>query len=410
MLLDAAAMRLGRSALGLAVWCLVPACIGDPGPAGDVTSDVRSCGRTPSTGRCRADTGAAAAPDGGTAVPVEASSAVPSDAGSAVHDAGVVVPTDAGAYPPSTARQLFGSRFEVPVTLDRDGELLSVAALRGLDTFFHGSDVEGFSWPGDVLGVGLGSTALRNISGDHRNTLLEGGGPDGSRALEMRTTAASAGGCQDNLQMYPAGERGNEPIYFRYRLRLQPDLVSTLGPWGWRAIAMFKTGSGYRVELYVYTDRDGRNPRWHVHGDTVDDTGNPVLSTDASGSPCVATGGPRHQYWEANDTDVPIPTDWAEIEIMWDRGDRETGEGGRFWFSVGGQVVFDEHRGLWPTIPDGTPYCGDPARRYLATPIRWLSPIMLYSNGAFPRHQMVDDLEIWDGFPCTSPPCRAAAR
>jgi hypothetical protein len=380
----------------------------DGGPVERIDGDVRDGGSTPDDD----DAAPAPAPDDGGASPALTEDGGPADVpiddgGPAAEPdggAGPLPTVDAGRLPSPTATLLFRSGFELPVSLDDDGEVVAVEATRGVDSFLRGSDALGFSWPIEVLGTGRGESAIRMISGNHRNTLAEGAGPDGSRALELYTESCSFSGCQNDLQIYPDAAHANLPVYFRYDLRLQPGLAASLGEFGYRTIAFFKTGTGYRVELYVYTDRDG-NAYWHVHGDTIDDTGNPQPGTDSSGRACVETGA-RYEYWAANNYDVPIPEGrWVPIEIMWARGDRDDGEGGRFYFSVDGQIVFDEHRSLWPSMRDGTPYCGDPSRTFTAGPIGWLAPFMVYSNAGFPRHQTVDNFEIWDGFPCADAPC-----
>jgi hypothetical protein len=72
---------------------------------------------------------------------------------------------------------------------------------------------------------------------------------------------------------------------------------------------------------------------------------------------------------------------------------RSHGEDGRFWMAIDGQVLWDR----W-----GSNY-GAHNRR-----INRVALAALYggiADGEHSVYQWIDDLEVWDGFPCAGPPC-----
>lgn len=151
-------------------------------------------------------------------------------------------------------------------------------------------------------------------------------------------------------------------LYVSYWIRLQPDLLERLGPKGWRVLFEWKTNAQDRLITYVYTDGLNR-PYWNLKAD------------DLSGSKLKT-------FWEVANHTAPVPVgEWFKFEFFWHRSSQSDG---RAWQAINGQVVFDHHGPLLGG--------SDPIDRIMLTQV--------YAGGTVPLYQWVDDIEIWDGFPC----------
>ena len=162
--------------------------------------------------------------------------------------------------------------------------------------------------------------------------------------------------------------------WFKHQADLARQLDDTVSAGNWRALFEFKTGGylnaypgDYRISTLVMKGADG-SLYWNTKGDNV-----------ANGP------WPRVDYWvEANHT-VPVPVDtWFKFEGYWHRS---SGNDGRYWAAVNGQVIVDHHG---PNMGDqGLPI----TRIFITNP---------YSGGHAPVESHMTGLEIWDGFPCGS--------
>ena len=273
------------------------------------------------------------------------------------------------APPLTQSKLLFKSGFEEGVTLGKPYHDGGGTWLQDI----LGSDHPDFSWPIRLWDTNGTFQVLVDSSLDSTayitNTIVTTPGHDGQPTRAMRSTIHKAAEewTQDPYILMDAKEQGD--LYVRYWLKMPGDLRSVLGDGthddGWCTFFEWKSSGDYRIAAYIYIDPEHAKPYWYVHGDNV------ANSDDAP---------PYHEYWvEENDTH-PVPEDrWFMVEFFWHRS---TGKDGRFWWAVDGQVIADHH---------GANKIADPIDR-----------IMLFTTYAerYPLTQLVDDIEIWDGFPC----------
>ena len=259
------------------------------------------------------------------------------------------------------ARLLFASGFE--------GNVHFGARLIG-DSYYEpivGVDSEtGYKWPITVLGAS--ESALHIIDHDNYRALFNSietvTGHDGTptRAL-YNAQKYDIGVTQDTYEVLNV-EQGRSDLYVRYWMKLdggslhQPDM--------WRAIFEYKTRGyrdadensvGFRLIAFIYADETGR-PYWHWQGDA----------------------DPEDALWEADNFDIPVPEDkWFLTEYYWHWGE---GKSGRALWRINGQVVADV---TGPTTRNNQP-------------IDFILLTQLYGDSN-PKHQWIDDIEIWDGLP-----------
>jgi len=165
---------------------------------------------------------------------------------------------------------------------------------------------------------------------------------------------------QDPYRIYTNDKEQNQ-LYIRYSLKLPKNLSDILGKDGWLVLSEYKTVSDYRVALYVYADKN-KNLYWYAQGDNV-----------------VLDNVPYKQYWYRENKIIPVPEGkWIDVEIFWKRS---KGKDGRVWLAIDGTTVIN-YKGSTKVI--------DPIRI-----------IMLYTNYASaPLDQWIDNIEVWDNFPC----------
>ncbi len=195
-----------------------------------------------------------------------------------------------------------------------------------------------------------------------QNTLVEVDDPNGDPtiALHQLIIDKDEGWTQDPYLMEGAVEDGD--LYVKYLIKFEEDLLTRLGSDGWLTFFEWKTSGDYRIAAYVYEDLVD-NIYWYVHGDNVANQEDPYL-----------------EYWYEENHDIAVPTgEWLSVEFFWHRS---TGDDGRFWWAINGNVVADHF---------GPNKIAEPIDR-----------IMLFTNysSADSIGQWIDDIEIWDGFPC----------
>jgi hypothetical protein len=303
--------------------------------------------------------------------------------------------TDTSSF--SSARKLFDSGFEGAVTVTAPVDCWGTGCwldMVGTDS------VSGFSWPGNLWG-GNGKflilsdpvvTTAQTIGNYAFNRIESVSGPRGSQSQALfqqitqnvnGTAPMGTAPTQNEFQFLPKVDTGD--TYISYWIKLQPDLVQKMtnlpaapgvnGGGTWRAFFASKTGGqtawggpadngDYRIEAYVMTS-GGTQPYWVVLGDN-----------NAGG------GAPLVNNWSVENRNVPVPVgQWFKFEIFWHRS---SGSDGRVWAAVNGQTIADRrgpNMGAWNM------------------PINRIMAPIVYSGGAMPVYQWVDDLEIWDGFP-----------
>ncbi len=150
-------------------------------------------------------------------------------------------------------------------------------------------------------------------------------------------------------------------LYIRYSIKYPKNLSKLIGKEGWVVLSEFKTVSDYRLAIYIYKDKNGKL-YWYAHGDNV-----------------VLDDVPYVEYWERENRDIPVPVgEWIDVEIFWKRG---KGKDGRVWLCINGKTAIDYH-----------------GKTKIKDPIRIIMPYTNYSSR--PIDQWIDNVEIWDNFPC----------
>jgi len=261
----------------------------------------------------------------------------------------------AGNDPSTPVPQLlFSSGFEEGVYLD---------AFDGYYQPILGTDSEtGFSWPITVLGAS--ESALHFI--DHNDgQLLQSEiqtvtGHDGTQTKALYNNEVdSTGVTQCPYEILDITE-GTKDLYIKYWIKM--DSASLTAPDMWRTFFEYKTkdyadGTGFRLIAFIYTDDDGV-PYWHWQGDAE----------------------PNNTVWEIDNRDVPVPmNEWFLTEFYWHWSE---GEDGRALWKINGQIIGDHHG---PTTRN-------------SKPIDFIMLTQIYGD-ANPKHQWIDDIEIWDAIP-----------
>ena len=228
--------------------------------------------------------------------------------------------------------------------------------------YLVGSDVAGFSWPIDVLGANYAESGLHYVDSDNGEALISEiqtvTGHDGTetRALYNKELY-DVESTQCPYEILDLTE-GNKDLYVKYWIKI--DAESTQQPDMWRTFFEWKTkdyaaGTGFRLISFIYNDENGV-PYWHWQGDA----------------------NPQNSVWEIDNRDIPVPLDeWFLTEFYWHWSE---GDDGRALWKINGQVVGD-HYG--PTTLN-------------SKPIDFIMLTQIYGD-ANPKHQWIDDIEIWDG-------------
>ena len=273
---------------------------------------------------------------------------------------------------PSEATLLFKSGFEEGVYIDPE-----VVEYSEDYDFIRGRDSQtGFSWPIDILGAS--ESALHRVADDNHTALYSEiqtvTGFDGrpTRALYNEETHREREDTQLTYEILNITQ-GASDLYVRYRMKIDGNMLGTINKW--RALFEYKTedykdpgegGTGFRLIAFVYTDEEGR-ASWHMQGDK--DSSSPIWECDT-----------LRLSETCHNENVPVITDeWFVTEYYWHWSN---GDDGRVIWKINGKVVAD-HQG--PTTRNNNP-------------IDFILLTQLYGN-VTPKHQWIDDIEIWDGMP-----------
>ncbi len=257
-----------------------------------------------------------------------------------------------------TPTLLFKSGFEGGVYID------NVAYSDNEDyRYIKGIDGEtGFSWP--ITLWGSSESAMHYIDDDNHQAVFSELqtviGHDGlpTKALYMQENYAN-GVTQCPYEILNIQD-GRKDMYVKYWLKL--DSASLTQTDTWRALFEYKTvgyakNNGFRLISYVYTDENG-HPYWHFQGDK----------------------NPQKPLWEVDNTSIPVPVnEWFLMEVHWHFGNKKNGTA---TWKINGEVVAD--------VQDQTTRNNKPIDFIILTQI--------YGD-ANPKHQWVDDIELWEGMP-----------
>jgi len=229
----------------------------------------------------------------------------------------------------------------------------------------NSSELNNYSWPIELQGErGHFQMIINddNISKYIENKIELTIGIDGNKtkALHQIIKKKEYEWSQDPYVVYTK-DKEQKKLYIRYSLKYPKNLSELLGKDSWLTFSQFKTTSDYRLSYYIYSDENSKL-YWYAHGDNV-----------------VVDDVPYKEYWYQENRKIAVPQgEWFDVEIFWDRS---TSDDGRVWLAIDGQVVIDYQ---------GVTKLKDP-----------IHEIMLFTNYAeVPLDQWVDNIEIWDDFPC----------
>jgi hypothetical protein len=271
------------------------------------------------------------------------------------------------ASPGRAARILFKSKFEGSLLLDKpyDCGTSCWQDIKGSDP------ATGYSWAPQIWqGDGkLQLLADTPVTPDTVNSYVFNDiqrvmGPRGEQTAALYSEIRKRGGgaTQAPYLIAPSTTALQGDLYVSYWIKLQPDLLERLGSKSWRVLFEWKTNAQDRLITYIYTDGLNR-PYWDLKADNL-------------------SGSAIRTFWEVANHTAPVPVgEWFKFEFFWHRSSQRDG---RVWQAINGQVVFD-HFG--PLLGGS-----DPIDRIMLTQV--------YAGGTAPLYQWVDDIEIWDGFPC----------
>jgi hypothetical protein len=256
------------------------------------------------------------------------------------------------------AELLFKSGFESGVYIDQTAYQNSEDY-----RFIRGRDNEtGFEWPISILGAD--ESALHYVDDDNHQAVN----------AEIQTVTGHNGNLTKalyNVENYNTGvtqcpyeilniRQGKKDLYIKYWIKM--DSAGLVQTNMWRTFFEYKTkdyanNEGFRLIAFVYTDNDGI-PYWHWQGDA----------------------DPQNPVWEIDNRDIPVPLNqWFLTEFYWHWSN---GNDGRALWKINGEIVGDHH--------------GATTRNN--KPIDFIMLTQIYGN-ANPKHQWVDDIEIWSGLP-----------
>jgi len=254
----------------------------------------------------------------------------------------------------SNATLLFKSGFE--------GDISIAKAVDGYRAIIGTDSETGFSWPIDILGAK--GSSLHFIDDDNyqavNSEIQTVTGHDGKPSKVLYSVENYVRDATQNPYEILDITDGRKDLYIKYWIKLDADSLSQVDKW--RTFFEWKTkdyadGSGFRLISFIYTDDDGV-PYWHWQGDK----------------------NPETPIWEIDNRDIPVPkNEWFLTEFFWHWS--ESGDGRALW-KINGKVVGD-HRG---------------ATTRNSKPIDFIMLTQIYGD-ANPKHQWIDDIEIWDGLP-----------
>ncbi len=261
------------------------------------------------------------------------------------------------------AKLLFKSGFEggvyIDQTIDKNSEDFR---------FIRGTDSEtGYTWPIQI--DDSKESGLHYIFDDNQQAVFSelqtviGHNGTPTTALYSQENYEN-GHTQNPYEINNLKKNGRKDFYIKYWMKL--DSASLTQKDKWRAVFEYKTvgyeiaankGTGFRLIAYIYTDENG-HPYWHFQGDK----------------------NPEHPYWEVDNFDIPVPkNEWFKMEFYWHWGDKKEGKA---WWKINDQFVAN--------VKNRTTRNNKPIDFIILTQI--------YGD-ANPKHQWIDDIEIWEGLP-----------
>ena len=254
--------------------------------------------------------------------------------------------------------------------------------------------------------VGVDNT--NDVTHYMNSSLVDITGPNGrsTRALymEMKNNPEGTAVGQNDLTMMFEGEMEPPPLYISYWMKPSTEIYENLipGMWSWHLISELKAGkdANFRLQVLISTlgTKEGELPSPPVYQLRADSCG---LDEETDEFRCS-----NPQYWSKV---VPLTSaehlkwkrgEWMAVEIYLARNPDDLGDG-RFYVSIDGRTIGDLR------ADDIDP---DTERPYVLwdrdeTPQSFWILQALYGLRTVPHAVHLDELQFWDDFPCTSPPC-----
>ncbi len=254
-----------------------------------------------------------------------------------------------------------------------------------------------------------------------RNELVEDVDSDGyeTRALSMtmmnNPDATETG--QNNLVMRFDESEEAPPLYIKYSMKpsewiyealLQERSNQNRKKSRWHLISEMKAGSpaNFRLQVLISINKGDRRPSYQLRADTCEtdeDTGEYTCtspSNPALWSVVEELTDEEHQKWKNGE--------WMPVEIYLDRNPDDDTDG-RFYVAINGRIIGDI------SADDINPETGDtyefwdeddtPQSLWLLQTLYGLRTVVDEDPAASDYSVLIDDLELWDDFPCTDLPC-----
>jgi len=157
-------------------------------------------------------------------------------------------------------------------------------------------------------------------------------------------------------------DQEQKTLYIKYSLKFPKNLSERLGEDGWLTFCEYKTKYDNRLAFYIYSD-ENKKLYWYLHSDNVSSEENYKK---------------YKEYWFRENREIKVPQgEWFNVELFWNRDSNNS----RVWWAVNGKTIADYHGSL-----------------KIDEPIHEIMFFTNYSNN--PIDQWVDNIEIWDNFPC----------
>jgi len=308
---------------------------------------------------------------------------------------------------------------------------------QGALQYFSGSERStDFEWPPDLPWLSLeyadldGVAApiyINNVVGEGNkeptyymlNKLVEDVGPDGSetRALFMKMMNNPDGTetGQNNLVMRFDESAEAPPLYIKYSMKPSKWIYETLRQDGigqrrgkvpmWHLISEMKAGSpaNFRLQVLISINERDRRPSYQLRADTCEtdeDTGEYSCSPDGKPLWSVVVPIDHYRKWERGE--------WMPVEIYLDRNPEDDTDG-RFYVAINGQMIGDiSADDIYPETGDTFEFWDaddTPQTLWFLQTLYGLRTVVEEDPTASDYSVLIDDLEIWDDFPCTDLPC-----
>jgi hypothetical protein len=272
------------------------------------------------------------------------------------------------------------------VALDPDSCSASAEGRHNCWGDITGQDASGDYWPfhlwGDDARLQYNSKSLDPAVQDyvdatlvsvpgHVNMNPDGSGGDTTSALyfELKKMEAVHYAPQILYNVQPIPSVPQHDLYMRFWAKIPDNSDMDY----WHSLWQMKTSSDYRIIFDIKNNV--------ASGCSATATPHWVIAADNGTSGAATT-----TFWQNCNTSTAVPIGkWFKVEMFMHR--RTGTEDGRFWVAIDNTQIFNvlDSGGLF--APGST------------QPINRMMLPQLYGGDDYPKYELVDDMEVWDGFP-----------